>query len=372
MNNGTGSMTIGGTNNIANSLQTLTLIGPVAYSQTGPSITATSVSGTTVTVAATNSATLVMQQNSGLYNAAGQLLGTLAAPNSGVAFTTFSLNTSTAYSISSSTALTVAANDTALTNVTGSSDNSAVSLFLGANNNNITINLGNGANRIVDDGTGNMTVTLGTGANTVTLSSGTNTITFGTHTGADTLQAVNVTSSANLTTVNGFVMGQDKLNLSLQNFTALTTTATTGPTALAYGLSGSTGILALDSNNVSNLTANTPTIVTFPTVAGAITIGSIYSFGTTVYTVSSLATMLNTTNFTYSSNTTTSGFLTLPALVTFGDGVHLELIKLPVNGSAQQTTQNNMSTSGIFDIVDFVGTTMGTATTMANSLGFLV
>jgi len=371
MNNGTGSLTIGGTNNIANSLATLTLIGNVAYSQTGPAVTATSVSGTTVTVAATNSATLVAQAGSGLYNAAGQLLGTLATPNSGVAFTTFSLTGNTAYSISSSTALTIAANDTALTSVTASSDNSAVNLFLGANNNAVSITLGNGTNRIVDDGTGNMTVTVGTGANTITLSSGTNTITFGSHTGVDTLQMVNVSSSANLSTINGFVMGQDKLNLSIQNFTALTSTAATGPTALAYGLSG-TGILAFDSTNLSNLTSNAPTIVNFPTVAGAITLGSIYSFGTTVYTVSSLATMLNTTNFTYSSNATSSGFLTIPALVTFGDGVHLELIKLGVSNSGAQSTIGNVSTTGIFDVVDFVGTTIGSASTMANSFGFVV
>jgi len=371
MNNGTGTMTIGATNNNANSLATLTLIGSVGYSMGNIAITtAASASGSSITVAATNPISTPLIQNAGLYNANGQLLGTLAAPQTN-AFTSFSTNSTLAYSVASAAALTVAAADTALTTVNAASDNSAVNLWLGANSNAVTISLGNGTNRIVDDGTGGLTATLGTGGNTVVLPTGTNTITFGTHTGTDTLNLVNVptgaSTSLNLTTVNGFNLGTDKVNLSIQAFAAGNSTTT----QLVYGLTGSTGIFATDSSNSTNLIANTPTIVNFPTVAGAITNGSIYSFGSTVYTVASLASFLNSTAFTYTSNTLTSGTFAIPALVTFGDGVHLELIKLSI-GSGTLSTLNNVNVSGISDMVDFVGTTIGSATTMANSISFVL
>jgi len=373
MNNGTGSMTIGATNNNANSLATLTLIGSVGYSMGNIALTttaATATSSSTITIAATNPTSTPILQNAGLYNANGQLLGTLAAPPT-TSFNTFTTNANVNYALASGAALTVAAADTALTTVNGASDNSAVNLWLGANSNAVTINLGNGANRIVDDGTGSLTATLGTGANTVVLPTGTNTITFGTHTATDTLNLVNVPTGAsttlNLTTVNGFNLGTDKVNLSIQAFNA----GNSGTTQLVYGLSGSTGIFATDSSNATNLIANTPTITNFPTVAGAITNGPMYSFGTTVYTVSSLATFLNTTNFTYSSNTLSSGTFAIPALVTFGDGVHLELIKLPI-ASGTLSTLNNVQASGISDMIDFVGTTMGSASAMANSISFVL
>jgi len=368
MNNGTGTMTIGATNNNANSLATLTLIGSVGYSMGNIALTTTAASAasaTSITIAATNATSTPILTGSGLYNAAGQLLGTLTAPTN--AFT--SVTTSAlAYAVASGTALTVNAADTALTTVNAASDNSVVNLWLGANANAVTINLGNGANRIVDDGAGSLTATLGTGANTVVLPTGTNTITFGTHTGTDTLNLVNVPTSGttmNLTTVNGFVLGSDKVNLSIQAFNA----GNSGTTQLVYGIAGSTGILATDSSNVTNLVANQPTIVNFPTVAGPITAGSIYSFGSTVYTVASLASYLNSTSFTYSSNILSTGTFAIPALVTFGDGVHLELIKLPVNAF---TTANNVQASGISDMIDFVGTTIGSITAMSNSISFVI
>jgi len=378
MNNGTGSLTIGATNNVANSLATLTLINNVAYNMGNISITtnaAAALSATSLAIAPTTATLTPILLNSGIYNATGQLLGTVGTAPTGL-YSSF-VTTALTYPVASGTALTIAAADTALTTVNAASDSSPVNLFLGADNNAVTINLGNGANRIVDCGTGNMSVTLGTGANTVTLSTGTNTITFAAHTATDTLNLVNLPSSAstspNLTTVNGFVLGSDKVNLSIQAFNAAqggTAGGTGGAMQLVYGFSTGTGILATDSSNSANLISNTPQIVNFPTVAGQITNGgSIYSFGTTVYTVSSLASFLNSTNFTYSSNTVTSGTIGIAALVTFGDGVHLEVIRLPANASS---TLNNVQASGISDMIDFVGTSMGTLTNMSNSFSFVL
>jgi len=376
INNGAATFTVGPAN-VSPNLATLSLIGPVAFSQAGVALAATSASTTTFTLGTALTSTSQLISGAGAYNSSGMFLGTVTTGTNGTAITSgTSITVTPAYVQSNATStITFAGNDTALSGtsaVTGSSDNSTVSLWLGRNNNNLTITLGNGSNsRIVDDGTGQLTATFGTGSGiNVVPPSGTSSVTFGTHTGVDSINLVNVIQSPNLLTLRGFNLSSssgnfgDVLNLSLAGFGVNTTN--NASTVLYQGNGSTTGIVVTDG---SSLIGSTPTIAAFPTVAGVLPAGQIYSLGSTVYNSSSLVSFLNTTNVLIANGGDTSVSVAIPLLVTFGDGVHLELLRLPANVA---TTLNNVQATGVFDMVDFVGTTMSSVpSAMANSFAFI-
>jgi len=378
INNGTAAFTVG-PNNYSPNLATLSLIGPVAYSQAGVSLAATT-SGSNFTLGTALTSTSTLVTGAGIYNSSGLFLGTVAGGGTaGQPITSGTSITNTAASYYSSalatSTITFAGNDTTLSGtsaVSAASDNSTISLWLGQNNNNLTITLGNGAtDRIVDDGTGQLTATFGTGAgDIVNPPSGASTITFGSHTSTDYVNLVNVSTTPNLLTLKGFNLSSststfgDVLNLSLGGFGVNSTNNAT--TVLYQGNGSATGVVVTDG---SSLIGTSPTIAAFPTVSGTLPAGQIYSLGSTVYNASSLVSFLNTTNVAIANGGSTSVSVEIPLLVTFGDGVHLELLRLPSNVSS---TLNNVQASGVFDMVDFVGSTMSSVpSAMANSFAFI-
>ena len=109
--------------------------------------------------------------------------------------------------------------------------------------------------------------------------------------------------------------------------------------------------------------ASVPTIVAFPiAVSGNLPVGNIFNFGTTVYSASSLASYVGGQTTVFGNTPSAGAFL---GLVTYSDGVHLNLIRI----TAAQVGFTNANVA-ILDMVDLVGTSITSVN--ANGFGFVL
>jgi len=187
MNAGSGTMTVGNLINLEPALVTLTLIGNVAYTNNNNTISVTTATaGNTGTV--TNTAGLV---STSVINGTGIGANAVLTVASGSTFTYTGAATTTGATVTGTITAPGSTGATALTTVSGASDNANVSLNLGSSAGTVSVALGNGNNTIIENATAqSISATFGTGINTITLGGAVafsaalpDRVTFGAHSG---------------------------------------------------------------------------------------------------------------------------------------------------------------------------------------------
>jgi len=298
--------------------------------------------------------------STGTLTIGGTMSGLTLLPitHTGAAITSLTLSGNVNYQASAMAGTAIVVNggsDNATVNLTVTNANNSASLTANSftlGNGNNTINLGaHNANTV------RATVSVGTGQDTVILGQGGYTVTFGAHSVnvPDTLTMSSVPASPTLVTINGWNLSNssstgDKLNFSVGGnttnvnvFLSEQTTAGTLPIAVVAGA--------------------TPVLANFPiAVSGAMPIGNIFSFGSTVYSASSLQTYIRAQAPTF----TTAINGSFIGLATFSDGVHVELISTGAAGNANTDLRNAVVT----DWIDLVGTSMTNVISSINANGF--